>query len=73
MQTRKNNDYGFRAIWTDRHGNIQHRDFSTTEEAAYRLIWLDSQESKTRKYAPTDSGDVRFNYCAEADAIREQL
>jgi len=41
--------------------------------AIERLAFLDQQEAITREYAPTDSGDTRFNYCAEAAALRASL
>lgn len=45
----------------------------TKERAIDRLAYLDKVEADTQKYAPTDSGDTRFNYCAEAEAIRSAL
>lgn len=38
--------------------------------AIARLASLDWAEDETRRYAPTDTGTTRFNYNAEADAIR---
>lgn len=42
----------------------------TRQQAIERLAYLDQDERNTRANAPTDSGAVRFNYLAEADAIR---
>lgn len=38
-----------------------------------RLAYLDADEVTTRRYAPTDSGQVRREYRAEAAAIRARL
>lgn len=45
----------------------------STDQMEERLKYLEEDERKTRELAPTDSGDVRYNYCAEADSIRETL
>ena len=42
----------------------------SVDAAIARVGLLDSREANTRKYAPTDSGDTRFAYNAEAVAIR---
>ncbi len=55
--------------WKSRNGHINHAKLTATEAAA-RLAHLDELEANTKRCAPTDSGDTRFNYCAEADAIR---
>lgn len=56
--------------FTLRNGSI--REITYTEnEGTTRLAYLEEQESLTRKLAPTDSGDTRFNYCAEAQALRD--
>lgn len=45
-----------------------------TREAAFdRLEFLNAAELETQCYAPTDSGDTRFNYIREAGAIRAAL
>lgn len=45
----------------------------TREEAEAELVRLDAIEQRTRELAPTNSGDVRFNYCEAAKAIRAAL
>jgi hypothetical protein len=58
--------------FTTRSGQSVRNQFSR-EDAVSRLAFLAEQESLTERYAPTDSGDVRFSYCAAADAIRAAL
>jgi hypothetical protein len=38
-----------------------------------RLQWLLMDEQRTRRAAPTDCGDTRFNYTAEARALNAAL
>jgi len=52
-----------------RQGRYITREFVTREAALERLAFLNTQEAETRRVAPTDSGDVRFNYTAERRAI----
>lgn len=63
----------YTATWTDRYGNNYTSEFNTPAEAINRLSWLEEQERITEKFAPTDSGDTRFNYCAEAEAIKRDI
>ncbi len=58
--------------WTDRRGNKYNAKHSLAT-AAQRLSYLDADELKTQRVAPTDSGDVRFSYNAEAAAIRSAI
>jgi len=48
-------------------------DIRTEKEAVARLAYLNEVEVLTQKVAPTDSGDVRFNYRAEAHALEQAL
>lgn len=59
--------------WIGRNGVKRGRTFVNRESAAERLAELDRIEAETRESMPTDSGDVRFNYNAEADAIRAAI
>ena len=45
----------------------------TQQEAVNRLYFLDNLENDTKNYAPTDTSDTRFSYCAEANAIRRTI
>jgi hypothetical protein len=60
-------------VFTDRQGRNYVRTFATAAAARERLAVLDADESRTMQLAPTDSGDVRFAYNAEAKAIRAAL
>ncbi len=58
--------------YTTRRGLPMFQNGSRAELEA-RLRVLDMREELTKKCAPTDSGDVRFNEAAEAKAIRRAL
>jgi hypothetical protein len=62
-----------RIQYTDRLGRKHDAACNDFASAAARLVELDAIEAETRKCAPTDSGDVRFNYRAEATAIRTAM
>lgn len=47
--------------------------FTSRTSAEARLAFLDADEERTKKVAPTDSGDTRRDYQAEALAIRIML
>jgi hypothetical protein len=58
--------------YKDRTGNgYKYED--TPEGLERRLKHLEKLEADTKKYAPTDSGNTRFLYNAEAEAIRKVL
>jgi len=59
--------------WKDRRGNKYSRTYHSADEAAARETYLNEQETLTMRVAPTDSGDTRFNYLRESEAIREAL
>ncbi len=54
--------------WTTQCG-IKNRTRFNLFDARERLTFLDAEELRTRECAPTDSGVIRFNYEAEANAI----
>ena len=58
--------------YTDRRGKV-HRYKAMPDELRQTLAYLDSVEAETQRSAPTDSGDTRFSYNAEARAIRAAL
>ena len=59
-------------IYKDRSGNgYKYED--TPEGLERRLKHLEKKEADTKKYTPTDSGNTRFLYNAEEQAIREVL
>ena len=62
-----------RVEYKTRQGVIHFATFEYTEDAHARLDHLDALERENRRWAPTDSGSVRFDRCAEADAIRKAL
>ena len=45
----------------------------TPEDALLRLAELESLEADTMRYAPTNSGNVRYNYNQEYNAINKEL
>tara|TARA_R110002167_G_scaffold12922_2_gene54762 strand:- start:992 stop:1207 length:216 start_codon:yes stop_codon:yes gene_type:complete len=45
----------------------------TPEDALLRLAELESLEADTMRYAPTNSGNVRYNYNQEYNAINKGL
>ena len=45
----------------------------TLEQAIARLQYLEEDEEDTKRFAPTDSGDVRFENCAECMALKASL
>ncbi len=58
--------------YKDRTGNgYKYED--TPEGLERRLKHLEKLEEETKKYMPTDSGNTRFLFNAEAEAIREVL
>ena len=59
--------------YTDTTGKIVSVSFASLDEALKRLAYLNIQEMKTKLYAPTDCGNVRSNYLAEASAINSML
>ena len=61
-----------RIAWKDRNAR-EYVEFRTPAEGERRLAYLEADEQRTQACAPTDSGDVRFNYKAEAKAIRAAL
>lgn len=58
--------------WSDRHAN-EYSKSGTRKELEDRLASLEKDEKETSKKAPTDSGGVRYNCNAEAEAIRNAL
>ena len=57
----------------NRQGHTIPRAFNTIGEARARYDYLQKVEADTVRHAPTDSGDVRFNYQREAAAIAWRL
>ena len=55
--------------YTTRQGK-KHSQEMTIERAKERLAYLDECEANTARCAPTDSGQTRFDYNREANAIR---
>jgi hypothetical protein len=63
----------FKIQYTDRLGRTHVAECKDVKSALERLANIDAIEAETRKCAPSDSGDVRFNYLAEAKAIRAAI
>jgi hypothetical protein len=59
--------------FTTRQGRKVVIEFASREDAQRRLDALDADEERTQEVAPTDTGDVRFSYNAEARVIRKLL
>lgn len=59
--------------YTTRRGKIVTRLFGDQRVMWVRYTELVEQEVQTRKHAPTDSGDVRFENMAEATALGKRL
>lgn len=62
-----------RTSFTTREGHTVFCDYTDESAARRRLAFLEEDEKATQRVAPTDSGNTRFNYTAEANAIKQLL
>ena len=61
------------AAWKDRAGNTQIHKFSSHADAWDLVLLYEDAIETTLHIAPTNSGDVNFNYIAERQAILLEL